>query len=39
MNMMEEWKQREIKKMREQFKNYTEFKYFDLLLKQIEKEG
>jgi len=38
MNMMEEWKQREIKKMREQFKNYVEFKYFDLLLKQIEKE-
>lgn len=35
---MEEWKQREIKKMREQFKNYVEFKYFDLLLKQIEKE-
>ncbi len=35
---MEEWKQSEIKKLREQFKNYIEFEYFDFLLSEIQKE-
>jgi len=36
-NIMESWKQSEIKKMREQIRKYLEFQYWDLLLSEIEK--